>query len=157
MKLSNLFLSVIAIAGISFMGSVNAADITIYYAPTCPHCHHARDFISNNLIYEYDNLRVNEVNVTNADNRQAFVDALFKCGYQKGGVPVLVIGEKCFQGYADSMQQNLRDAIEADLTQEQKNAAVANKAALESNRDAFVASHSDRKNAISEKDNQKKK
>lgn len=154
MKLSNLFLSVIA--GVVFMGSVNAADITIFYAPTCPHCHHARDFISNNLIYEYDNLRVNEVNVTNADNRQAFVDALFKCGYQKGGVPVLVIGEKCFQGYADSMQQNLRDAIEADLSQEQKNAAVANKAALESNRDAFVASHSDRKNAISEKDNQKK-
>nr|MBQ0091529.1 hypothetical protein [Candidatus Enterousia merdequi] len=154
MKLSKLLLSFIA--GISFVGGVNAADITIFYAPTCPHCHHARDFISNNLIYEYDNLKVKEVNVTNADNRQAFVDALFKCGYQKGGVPVLVIGEKCFQGYADSMQQNLRDAIEADLTQEQKNAAVANKAALESNRDAFVASHSDRKNAISEKDNQKK-
>ena len=153
MKILNVLF---AIAGLSFISAANAADITIFYSPTCPHCHHARDFISNNLIYEYADLKVTEVNVMNVDNRQAFVDALYKCGYKSGGVPVLVVGEKCFQGYSDASQADLRAAIEADLTDEQKTAAAANKAALEKDKDAFVAAHADRKDAISEKDSQKK-
>ena len=160
MKISKL---VFALIGGAFIGGANAADITVFYSPTCPHCHHAREFISSNLIYEYDNLKVSEVNVTNVDNRQAFVDALFKCGYQSGGVPVLVIGDmntkdgfKCFQGYADSMQGDLRAAIEVDLDDAQKSAAAANKASLENDRDAFVAAHADRKSAITEQEPQKK-
>ena len=82
-----------ALMGLIFAGGANAADITIFYAPTCPHCHHAREFISSTLIYEYDNLKVSEVDVTKIENRQAFVDALWKCGYQKGGVPVIVVGD----------------------------------------------------------------
>ena len=46
-KISALF----ALFGLAFIGTASAADITVYYSPTCPHCHHARDFISNNLIY----------------------------------------------------------------------------------------------------------
>ena len=160
MKISKLLY---AIAGLSFVSAANAADITIFYSPTCPHCHHARDFISNNLIYEYADLKVSEVNVMNVDNRQDFVDAIYKCGYKTGGVPVLVIGDqkvkdgfKCFQGYSDASQPDLRAAVEMDLTDEQKAAAAANKAEIEKNRDAFVAAHADRKNAISEKDTQKK-
>ncbi len=153
MKISKIMF---ALLGCFFICGANARDISIYYAPTCPHCHHARDFISSTLIYEYNDLKVSEINVTNVDNRQAFVDALFKCGYQKGGVPVLVIGEKCFQGYADSMQNDLRAAIEVDLTDEQKSAAAANKTAMEQNRDAFVAAHADRKSAITEQEPAKK-
>ena len=57
------------IAGAMFGAAANAADITIYYSPTCPHCHHARDFISNTLIYEYPDLRVTTVNVMESANR----------------------------------------------------------------------------------------
>ena len=145
-----------ALIGLVFVGGVNAADITVFYSPTCPHCHHARDFISSTLIYEYGDLKVFEINIMNMDNRQAFVDALFKCGYQRGGVPVLVIGEKCFQGYADAMQNDLRAAIEADLTDEQKTAAANNKAEMAKDKDAFVAAHTDRKSAITEKEPAKK-
>lgn len=145
-----------ALIGLVFVGGVNAADITVFYSPTCPHCHHARDFISSTLIYEYGDLKVSEINIMNMDNRQAFVDALFKCGYQRGGVPVLVIGEKCFQGYADAMQNDLRAAIEADLTAEQKTAAANNKAEMAKDKDAFVAAHTDRKSAITEKEPAKK-
>jgi len=153
MKLSKLLLGLFC--GF-FVSAANAADITIYYSPTCPHCHHARDFIENTLIYEYETVKVSEVNVMNADNRNDFFDALKKCKYDNGGVPVLVIGEKCFQGYADSMQGELRAAVEVDLTDVQKKAAAANKAELEKNKDAFVSAHSDRKNAISEKESKKK-
>lgn len=153
MKMSNL---AFALIGCVFMAGAHAADINIFYAPTCPHCHHAREFISSTLIYEYNDLKVSEINVMNVDNRQAFVDALFKCGYKTGGVPVIVVGEKCFQGYSDATQADLRAAIESDLTDEQKSAAAANKDAMAKDKDAFIAAHADRKSAISELEPQKK-
>ena len=42
-----------AVLGLGFMGTASAADVTIYYSPSCPHCHHARDFAINTLVYEY--------------------------------------------------------------------------------------------------------
>ena len=139
-----------------FISNVNAANITLFYSPTCPHCHHAREFISNELVYVYDDLQVTTVNVMEQDNRQKFYDTLKKCEFKSGGVPVLVIGEKCFQGYGDSMQQNLRDAIEIDLTEEQKKSASANKSEFDKNHDEFVKSRSNRLDAIVEIDSKKK-
>jgi len=154
MKISNLFFAGVCAL---FMGTANAADITVFYSPTCPHCHHARDFISNTLIYEYNDLKVSEIDVTKMENRQAFVDALFKCKYNKGGVPVIVIGEKCFQGYSDNLQPEFRTAIEIDLTDEQKASALENRTAMEQDKDAFVAAHAERQDAISNKDDSQKK
>ena len=142
--------TVLAACGIVFAGAASAANITVYYSPTCPHCHHAREFISNTLIYEYPNLTVSEVNVFEESNNQMFADALKKCEYESGGVPVLVIGDKCFQGYADFMQKDLREAVEVDLSDEDKATAAANKKAMEENADAFKAEHADRAKAISE-------
>ena len=140
------------VAGAVLAGSVNAADITIYYSPTCPHCHHARDFISNNLIYEYPNLNVTTVNVMESANRPEFMDTLKKCEYESGGVPVLVIGEKCFQGYADSMADDLRAAVEADMTDDAKSVAAENKKSLAADADAFKKAHTDRLNAFVERE-----
>lgn len=153
MKISKLLLGFIFGA---FVGGANAADITIFYSPTCPHCHHARGFIEQTLIYEYEDLNVSTVNVMDADNRQMFMNALKKCNYERGGVPVMVIGDKCFQGYSDSMQSELRKAVEIDLTDEQKESATQNRAEMEKDKDAFVSLHSDRKNAVSETDAKKK-
>ena len=139
-----------AACGVVFMGAASAANITVYYSPTCPHCHHARDFIENTLIYEYPQLTVTEIDVMNGENLPLFQDALAKCEYESGGVPVLVIGEKCFQGYADSMQDELRDAVAVDLSDEDKAVAAENKKAMEENADAFKQEHADRLNAISE-------
>ena len=138
--------------GILFIGAANAADINIYYSPTCPHCHHAREFISSELIYVYNDLNVTQIDVTNPEHQQEFMDTLKKCEYESGGVPVLVIGDKCFQGYADSMQGELREAIEIDLTDEQKQSAKDNKAAFDADKEAFVAAHADRTSAIVERE-----
>ena len=139
-----------AILGLSFVGAASAADITIYHSPSCPHCHHAREFISSTLIYEYPDLKVTEVNVTLPENQQVFQDTLTKCEFQSGGVPVLVIGDKCEQGYADFMQDTLRQYVEADMTDEQKAVAAENKAALAADAEKFKSEHADRVNAISE-------
>jgi len=144
------------LCGCVAMATANAADIKIYHSPSCPHCHHAREFIENTLVYEYDGLKVTEINVTVADNRQEFMNTLTKCEYKSGGVPVIVVGEKCFQGYADFMQKDLRDAIEVDLTDAQKKSAKVNQEQLAADRDAFVKSHSDRKNSIVFQEGKKK-
>ena len=142
--------------GLGLIFGANAANITIFYSPTCPHCHNARNFINNEIIYEYDTVKIYEVNAANPDNRQDFIDALSKCGYKTGGVPVLVIGDKCFQGYADSKQADIRAAIEIDLTEAEKKSAADNKAAFDKDQEAFVSSRLDRRNALTNKDNVKK-
>ena len=139
-----------AACGIAFMGAASAANITVYYSPTCPHCHHAREFISSTLIYEYPQLTVSEVNVMVPENSKVVDDAFTKCKYESRGVPVIVVGDKCFQGYADFMQQDLRDAVEVDLSDEDKATAAANKKAMEENAETFKKEHADRVNAISE-------
>lgn len=141
-----------ALFGMAFFGAANAANITVYYSPTCPHCHHARDFIGGHLIYEYPKLEVREVNVMNEAGLPVFQEALTKCKYDNGGVPVIVVGEKCFQGYADFMQDELRTAVEVDMSDSEKAKAAENKKAFDADPDAFKSKHSDRLKAISEYD-----
>lgn len=138
------------LASLFIFGTANAANITMYYSPSCPHCHHARDFFVNKMVYEYPDLRIVQINVMDKSNLPAFKEALEKCEYSSGGVPVIVVGDKCFQGYADFMQQELRDAVEVDLTEADKKIAAENKKALEKDPDDFRARHADRQKAISE-------
>jgi len=141
-----------ALVGAMFVGNAVAADITIYHMPTCPHCHHAREFVSQNLIYEYPELKVTTIDVTQEANRTDFMDTLKKCKYESGGVPVIVIGEKCFQGYADSMADDVRAAVEADMDDAAKAVAAENKKAMETDADAFRKAHSDRTAAVTERE-----
>lgn len=145
-KLSFLF----ALFGLMIFGRAMAADMTIYYSPSCPHCHHARDFVSNTLVYEYPELKVTMVNVMESANRPMFEAALKKCGFESGGVPVLVIGDKCEQGYADFMQDTLRESVAVDLSDEQKATAAENKKAMEKDAEKFKSEHSERASAIVE-------
>lgn len=139
-----------AIFGLTFVGAASAADVTVYYSPSCPHCHHAREFISSTLVYEYPELKVTEVNVMDQANLPKFQDALKTCNFDNGGVPVLVIGDKCEQGYAEFMQDTLRGHIEADMSDEQKAAAAENKKAMAEDAEKFKSEHADRTSAITE-------
>lgn len=139
-----------ALTGLVFCGAASAADITMYYSPTCPHCHHAREFFVNKIVYEYPDVRVVQVNVMDQTNLPMFQKVLEKCNYDSGGVPVIVVGDKCFQGYAEFMDQELRDAVEMDMSDSDKKQAAENKKALEADPDGYRAKHSDRQQAISE-------
>jgi len=154
MKFTKIF-GLLCLLGV-FSGA-NAANITIYHSPSCPHCHHARDFIEHELIYVYDTISVREVNVMEQSNRDEFINTIKKCEYKTGGVPVMVIGEKCFQGYAESMNDEIRAAIEIDLSAEQKQTAKSNKAEFDKDKGSFVANHSDRQNAITKSEPDVKK
>lgn len=139
-----------AIFGFAFIGAASAADVTVYYSPSCPHCHHAREFISNTLVYEYPELKVTAVNVMDQANLPKFQAALKECNFDNGGVPVLVIGDKCEQGYAEFMNDTLRGHVEADMSDEQKAVAAENKKAMETDAEKFRSEHADRASAVVE-------
>ena len=50
------------------------------------------------------------------------------------------------------MQDELRAAVEIDLSDEQKQSAKDNKAAFDGDKEAFVAAHADRTSAIVERE-----
>ncbi len=145
------------IASLGLICAANAADISIYYSPTCPHCHHARDFFRNNLIYEFPSIKISEVNVTQSENQGVFMDTLKKCEYESGGVPVIVIGEKCFQGYADYMQTELRDAVAIDLTDTEKQFATDVQEKMKTDADKYRSENSNKVAKISEYVSESKK
>lgn len=140
------------VLGLFTVKTAFSADVTIYFSPSCPHCHHARDFINGQLVQDFPSVKITEVDVTKSENRDAFIAALKKCNYDRGGVPVMVIGEKCFQGYADSMQTELRDAVSIDL-QVNKNADVTKNEvnATDVEADSNVGTESEQK--VEKKDN----
>jgi hypothetical protein len=59
-----------------------------------------------------------------------FIDVLKQCDFASGGVPVIKIGEKCFQGFAENMADDLRTAIEVDLDDAAKKSAANVKSAI---------------------------
>lgn len=130
-----------AIMGLCFIGAASAADMTIYYSPTCPHCHHARDYTNNTLIYEYPTMTVTLVDVTVPENRALFIDVIKSCEFTSGGVPVIKIGEKCFQGFAESMADDMRSAIEVDLDAAAKKSAADVKKAIAADGDKYRDEH----------------
>lgn len=111
MKLGKIFLGLVFANFIS--NAIAAQNIEIYYSPTCPHCHHAMNFIDKTLSAQYKDLQVNKVNVTEQQNRDLFVTVLKKCKFQSGGVPVIVVNDKCFQGYAEFMNTDIMAALGA--------------------------------------------
>lgn len=132
-------------------GAANAADITLYYSPSCPHCHNAREFIGNELAYEYPTVKIEALNVHVGNNMPLFQEALKKCEFDNGGIPVIVIGEKCFQGYADFMKQELRDATAVGLSDAQKAAADENVRAFAADPEKLRAANPERANAMVER------
>ena len=130
-----------ALMGLCFIGGANAANMTIYYSPTCPHCHHVKDFTNNNFIYEYPTITVTLVDATLPENRTMFMDTLKACDFSSGGVPVIKIGDKCFQGFLETMADEMRTAIEVDLSDMEKKNAQDVKNAIAADGDAYRDEH----------------
>ncbi|MDR1206842.1 MAG: hypothetical protein LBK26_00260 [Rickettsiales bacterium] len=136
--------------------AANAApELVLYYSPTCPHCHNAQEFIMQNLVIEYRSLVVAQVNVSTQSNANEFQEAVKKCKLDSFGVPLVVIGEKCFQGYGLTTGQEYREAINAELSAEEVAEASESRKALDANPEEVRKASADRINAVqnSEKKN----
>ena len=142
--------------GLAFGGTAFALEnITVYYSPSCQYCHYAREDIAGKLIYEYPNLTVTEVDVSNPENHSMFSIALKKCGYKSGGVPVVVYGDTCKQGYSNMLADEMRELLNATLNEEEKTLVASNRKAMSEDATAFKARNADRKKAVVKFDNKK--
>ncbi|MCL1902549.1 MAG: hypothetical protein FWG18_02905 [Alphaproteobacteria bacterium] len=109
-KMKTLIATVFAVAFIS--GAQAAAELVLYMSPTCPHCHHAHEYITDTLVPKYPDMVVTVVNVSDKNNVEAFKTAVAKCKLESFGVPLVVIGDKCFQGFGQLTGQQYIDTID---------------------------------------------
>ncbi|MDR2685771.1 MAG: hypothetical protein LBB23_03320 [Rickettsiales bacterium] len=114
--------------------AVAAKDATLFYMTTCPHCHHAMEFIDETLVIEYPFVQFNKKNVGEPSNRGAFERQIKKCKLDSFGVPLMVIGDKCFQGFGKgTTEKEYRDALNDGLNEIETESVAANSARLAAN------------------------
>ncbi len=106
--------------------NLNAADVTIFYMDTCPHCHHAMDFIEGKLMKDTADVNYEKVNLASEENRAKFFNAKEDCGLSSNGVPVIIANGHCFQGYGndETTGQEIRNALTAEPGKAQKKTEV---------------------------------
>ena len=81
-------------------------DITIFYMPGCPYCHHAIDFFDAEL----KGVVVEKVNVAEGGkNMDRFNEALRKCNISSRGVPLMIVKGECIQGYAPEVGARIKE------------------------------------------------
>jgi len=86
----------------------STADITLYFMPGCPHCHHAIDFFAAEL----SNATIEKINVTEpGKNQEQFLNALKKCGLSSRGVPLIIVKGECIQGYAPEVGAMIKELL----------------------------------------------
>jgi glutaredoxin len=79
----------------------NKTEATIYFNPECPYCHMALEFFARDL----PDVRLNkiELNGEPGKNRIKFLEGLEMCHLGSRGIPLIIIGKKCFQGFDDEV------------------------------------------------------
>lgn len=100
------------------LGDYEESDdqVTIYLfrGKGCSHCYEFLEYVSSKLIKEYgDKIKVVTYEVWNNKNNSKLMQKV--SDYFKddaSGVPYIVIGKKTFNGYAESMNDDLKEAID---------------------------------------------
>ena len=119
MKKTVLFLSFLFISNFAF-----ASKLTLYFSPTCPHCHHAMEYIDGTLAKKYKDLKIEKIDLSDKKNIDLFKKVLEKCKYTSGGVPVMTINGKCFQGYAEFMNKDIIKALSEKEVQKEESKEI---------------------------------
>ncbi|MCL2629883.1 MAG: hypothetical protein FWD33_04355 [Alphaproteobacteria bacterium] len=107
-----------------------AREVVLYYMTTCPHCHYAKEFVFDTLVIEYPFVKFTQKNVQEPSNRADFERSIRRCRLNSFGVPLTIIGDKCFQGFNRSTSENeFREALNETLSDDERE--TVNKAAAE--------------------------
>lgn len=91
-------------------------QVTIYLfrGKGCSHCYEFLEYVSSKLIKEYgDKIKVETYEVWNNKNNAKLMQKV--SDYFKddaSGVPYIVIGDKTFNGYSESMNEELKSTID---------------------------------------------
>jgi hypothetical protein len=69
----------------------------------------ALDFLKSEL----PDVGVKKIDLSGAgmENRKKFIIALNKCGFESSGIPLIMVGDKCFQGFDAATGRAIKRAI----------------------------------------------
>ena len=96
-----------------YQESDQKVNVYLFRGKGCSHCYEFLEYVSKDLIKEsgeYFNLVTYEV-WNNEDNKEVMDKVAEYLGEEAGGVPFIVIGDKVFAGYAESMNDEMKEAI----------------------------------------------
>ena len=104
--------------GVSAKDKVN---VYLFRGDGCPHCAEAEEFFSKieKEYGKYYNLIGYEV-WYNKDNATLMEEVAKKLGTEASGVPFIVIGEKYYSGFAESMEEEIKTVIKEVYDSENK-------------------------------------
>ncbi|MFA5029228.1 MAG: hypothetical protein WC518_00575 [Patescibacteria group bacterium] len=95
-----------------------AAEVNLFYSPTCPHCTKERAFLDV-IENKYPQIKVNRFNVTEAGSVDKLKEFYGKYKVPEdswGLVPVTFIADKFFLGFSDSTAKEIENCL-TDLCQ----------------------------------------
>ncbi len=81
---------------------LNPDKIYFFYQTTCPHCHHAIEYINN----KYPNLNMILLNIENTENYKLLVKCAQKFKLQNRiGTPLFCMGEHHLMGWSEQYEK----------------------------------------------------
>lgn len=97
-------------------------NIYLFYGEGCPHCEELKNYLNSldNKEKSYFNIYTFEV-WNNSTNQQFMKDSAKSLNKEVSGVPFLIIGNKTFEGYSESMNAKIEKAIETEYKLNGKN------------------------------------
>lgn len=97
-------------------------NIYLFYGEGCPHCEELKNYLNSldNKEKSYFDIYTFEV-WNNSTNQQFMKDSAKSLNKEVSGVPFLIIGNKTFEGYSESMNIKIKKAIETEYKLNGKN------------------------------------
>lgn len=97
-------------------------NIYLFYGEGCPHCEELKNYLNSldNKEKPYFNIYTFEV-WNNSTNQQFMKESAKSLNKEVSGVPFLIIGNKTFEGYNESMNIKIKKAIKTEYKLNGKN------------------------------------
>lgn len=97
-------------------------NIYLFYGEGCPHCEELKNYLNSldNKEKSYFDIYTFEV-WNNSTNQQFMKDSAKFLNKEVSGVPFLIIGNKTFEGYSESMNAKIEKTIETEYKLNGKN------------------------------------
>lgn len=97
-------------------------NIYLFYGEGCPHCEELKNYLNSldNKEKSYFNIYTFEV-WNNSTNQQFMKDSAKYLNKEVSGVPFLIIGNKTFEGYNESMNIKIKKTIKTEYKLNGKN------------------------------------
>lgn len=96
-----------------YQESEDKANLYLFRGKGCSHCREFLEFVANDLIKDYGqyfNFVSYEV-WKDEDNKDLMESVSEYLGEDAGGVPFIIIGERSFSGYSESMNDEIKEEI----------------------------------------------